>query len=92
MAIIDLGSLFKIHTVKLWKRVNPCCPAQFIGLQVYADGVFIGATFDDRRLHNVRVTGEVFAQEILIKQPRGHVLSLLEVQVYGTGPYDPDEI
>jgi len=92
MVIIDLGALFKIHTVKLWKRGNTCCDDRNIGLLIYADDTLIGATSDAPFLYNLPVNGDVYATKIYVKQPNAMSVNFLEIQVFGTGPFGEDEI
>jgi len=92
MIMIDLGALFKIHTVKLWKRVNTCCDHRQIGLLIYADDTLIGATSDAPYLYNLRVSGNVYGSKIYVKQPKAETVNFLEIQVFGTGPFGKDEI
>jgi len=90
--MIDLGALFKIHTVKLWKRINPCCDDRLIGLLIYADDTLIGATSDAPYLYNLRVSDNVYGSKIYVKQPQAKYSNFLEIQVFGTGPFGKDEI
>jgi len=92
MVIIDLGALFKIHTVKLWKRGNTCCDGRNVGLLIYADDTLIGATSDAPFLYNLPVNGDVYATKIYVKQPNAMSVNFLEIQVFGTGPFGEDEI
>jgi len=92
MVRIDLGALFKIHTVKLWKRTNTCCDQRNVGLMIYADDILIGATHEAPYLYNLRVKGDVYASKIYVKQPRAETVHFLEIQVFGTGPFGKDEI
>jgi len=92
MIMIDLGALFKIHTVKLWKRVSTCCDDRNIGLMIYADDTLIGATPDARFLYNLRVSDNVYGSKIYVKQPLAKTVNFLEIQVFGTGPFGKDEI
>merc|ERR1719285_765589 len=91
MVMIDLGALFKIHTVKLWKRTNTCCDARNIGLLIYADDTLIGATSEAPHLYNLLVKGNVYASKIYVKQPSAKTVNFLEIQVFGTGPFGKDE-
>ena len=92
MVMIDLGALFKIHTVKLWKRTSSCCDSRFPGLEVYADDTLIGVTSGVKYLYNFAVSGEIYASKIYVKQPAARTVNFLEIQVFGTGPYGKDEI
>jgi len=92
MVMIDLGALFKIHTVKLWKRTSSCCDHRNIGLMIYADDILIGATAEAPYLYNLPVKGDVYASKIYVKQPMAKTVNFLEIQVFGTGPFGKDEI
>jgi hypothetical protein len=92
MIVVDLGALFKIHTVKLWKRVGTCCDVRNVGLLIYADDTLIGATSEAPYLQNLPVSGDVYASKIYVKQAKTMDLNLLEIQVFGTGPFGKDEV
>ena len=92
MVIINLGALFKIHTVKLWKRPSSCCDHRNIGLLIYADHTLIGTTSEAPYLYNLPVEGNVYAQKIYVKNPQAKALNFLEIQVFGTGPFGKDEV
>jgi len=92
MVMINLGALFKIHTVKLWKRTSGCCDHRNIGLLIYADDTLIGATSEARKLYNLSVHGDVYAKKIYVKNPRAEAVQFLEIQVFGTGPFGKDEV
>jgi len=92
MVMINLGALFKIHTVKLWTRPNGCCQHRNIGLLIYADDTLLGATSESRYLYNLPVHGDVYAKKIYVKNPRKETVNFLEIQVFGTGPFGKDEV
>jgi len=92
MVMIDLGALFKIHTVKLWKRTSSCCDHRNVGLMIYADDILIGATVEARYLYNLPVKGDVYASKIYVKQPLAKTVNFLEIQVFGSGPFGKDEV
>jgi len=92
MVLINLGGLFKIHTVKLWKRTSTCCGGHDKGLLIYADDTLIGVTSDMPYLNNLHVKDDVYASKIYVKQPKSMIVNLLEIQVFGTGPFGKDEI
>ena len=87
---VDLGGLFKIHTVKIWNRLI-CCQERGSGLIVYADESIIGVTSGSRDMYSVTAGSEVYARTITIKQPTFNHINLREVQVFGSGPYDEEE-
>jgi len=93
MLIIDLGGLFKIHTVKVWQRVRTdCCHDQSIGVLIYADEKIIGAITEFKYIHNFEVKHQVYARKIYLKNTIASYITLREVQVFGSGPYHKDEL
>lgn len=92
MVMIDLGALFKIHTVKLWKPISSAYDRRMPGLLIYADDTLIGVTSGVKYLYNFPVSGEVYATKIYVKQPAAAYVHFLEIQVFGTGPFGKDEI
>jgi len=91
MLIINLGGLFKIHTVKVWNRID-CCQTQSVGVYVYADDELLGGLNEAKLLYNFRARDKVYARNIYLKQSINCWMNLREVQVFGTGPYGEDEI
>ena len=92
MVMIDLGALFRIHVVKLWKRTHTCCDNRFPGLLIYADDILVGVTTGVKYLYNIPVSGEVYASKIYVKQPASMTVDFLEIQVFGTGPFGEHEV
>lgn len=93
MLIIDLGGLFKIHTVKVWLRVRTdCCHDQSMGVMIYADEEVIGAITEFKYLHTFKANDQVYARKIYLKNSIVSYITLREVQVFGTGPYHKDEL
>jgi len=90
MLIVDLGGFFKIHTVKVWNRVDAITEHN-IGLLVYAGEDLLGAVSEHKFLYNYRAKDNVFASKIYLKQSIKRWMRIREVQVFGTGPYDKDE-
>lgn len=93
MLIIDLGGLFKIHTVKVWQRVRTdCCREQSMGVLIYADEELIGAITEFKYLQNFKAHRKVYARKIYLKNSITNHITLREVQVFGSGPYHKDEL
>jgi len=90
MIIIDLGGLFKIHSVKVWNRVD-CCQDR-LGVLVYADDELLGSIFEAKRIYNFRAKDNVYARRIYLKTVSPTDPNYLEVQVFGTGPYSESEL
>jgi len=86
MLIIDLGGFFKIHSVKIWNR--PDCCQDGVGVLIYADEELIGNIYEAKRLYNFYAKDKVYARKIYLKQGLPRDSNYLEVQVYGTGPYE----
>lgn len=91
MISIDLGGFFKIHTVKLWNRLDSR-EDSVLGVQVYVDDRIIGSIHDVKSLYNVRVSDGVYGNKVWMKQTLPHKhMSFIEVQVFGSGPFGTDE-
>ena len=92
MLILDLGSIYKIHTIKVWNRMDGLGYNQ--GIMVYVDKNVVGSLVEPKRLNNIYVSPQmhVYGQKVILKQPRASRIMFLEIQVYGTGPYAEDEI
>jgi len=88
--IVDLGGFFKIHTVKVWNRVDTVNDHN-IGLMVYAGEDLLGTVSEHKFLYNYRAKDNVFASKIYLKQSIKRWMRIREVQVFGTGPYHKDE-
>jgi len=91
MLIIDLGGFFKIHTVKVWNRAD-CCQSQSLGVVVYADEEILGTINESKLLYNFLANDQVYASKIYLKQSIPNHMNFREVQVFGTGPYNEDEV
>ena len=67
MLIIDLGGFFKIHTIKLWNRLDGK-QSYAVGVLIYADEQLIGSLHDTQSLYNLRAEDNVYARKIYMKQ------------------------
>jgi len=90
MLIIDLGGFFKIHSVKIWNRIG-CCQDR-LGVMIYADEELLGGIYEPKRQYNFKAKDKVYARKIYLKQTRPLNMNYVEVQVFGTGPYDECEV
>ena len=88
--LIDLGGFFKIHTIKLWNRLDSYNRAS-IGVLIYVDEQLVGAVHDVQKLYNFRVDPEVYGKKVYLKQSLDQVINFIEIQVFGSGPYSEDE-
>jgi hypothetical protein len=90
MIIIDLGGFFKIHTVKLWNRIDTQ-QSYALGVVIYADQQMIGSIHDIQRLYNFRTNDNVYGRKIFVKQTLDKYMNFIEIQVFGSGPYSEGE-
>jgi len=90
MLIIELGGLFKIHSVKIWNRID-CCQDR-LGVLIYADDELLGSIDVAQRQYNFFAKKNVYARNIYLKQTTNRHMNYVEVQVFGTGPYNEDEV
>jgi hypothetical protein len=89
---LELGGLFRIHKIKVW-NLRHCCQEQLIGAHVYADSRLIGTVIRSQGSYDFPVADEdtVHAREVTLLQPLGQHIHILELQVWGTGPYMEDD-
>jgi DNA-binding MltR family transcriptional regulator len=90
MVIIDLGGLFKIHTVKLWNRLE--AQSHNLGVFLYADDEILGGIAELKNLYNFRANDQVYARKIYLKQSLAKLMMFREVQVFGSGPFNENEV
>lgn len=90
MVIIDLGAFFKVHTIKLWNRID-VQQEYALGVLIYADDQLIGSIHDNQRLYNIQVNGDVYGRKIYVKQSLDKYINFIEIQVFGSGPYGKGE-
>ena len=90
LLIIDLGGIFKIHSVLVWNRID--FQTENNGVFVFADETLLGAITEVKDLYKFKAVGTVYARKAILKQTSADNLTVLEVQVYGTGPFGKDEI
>jgi len=90
MIIIELGGLFKIHSVKIWNRVD-CCQDR-LGVLIYADDELLGSIYVAKVQYNFHASENVYARNIYLKQVNPVDVNFLEVQVFGNGPYGEYEV
>jgi len=90
MLIIELGGLFKIHSVKIWNRID-CCRDR-LGVVIYADDELLGSIFEEKMQYNFHAREKVYARKIYLKQVNPTNMNYIEVQVFGNGPYGDHEV
>ncbi|KAL5258439.1 hypothetical protein ACHWQZ_G009068 [Mnemiopsis leidyi] len=60
---VELGGLFKIHSVKVW-NLRHCCMEKMVGTQVYVDDTIVGAVVHTQPYHDFIVDG-VYGREVM---------------------------
>jgi len=92
--VIQLGGLFRVHKIKLWNTRDSCCMSKLIGVHVYADDRLIGSVVETKYTYDFPVSevDPVYAETVTIRQPLTQNTHLLEVQVWGNGPFDRGDI
>jgi len=90
---IHLGGLFRIHRVKVW-NVRFCCQERFIGTRILADDRIIGVAVSAKPIYkfDVHERDPAYARVITLHQELAQNLHVLEVQVWGSGPYAEDDL
>lgn len=89
---LELGGWFRIHKIKIW-NLRHCCQEQLVGAHIYADTRLIGTVVHVRGTYDFTIADEdaVYAREVTLQQPLGKHLHILELQVWGSGPYPEDD-
>jgi len=94
---IDLGALFRIHRVKIWHSRhcpfdNQSCKNRMFGLRILADERLLGVTSSVEWIHDFKVleNDPIYAKSITLQRKRDYI-HILEVQVWGTGPFAEDD-
>ena len=86
---VELGGLFKIHSIKIW-NLRYCCAENLVGTQVYVDDTIVGTVVHSQRFYDFTVDG-VYGTKVELVQPLSLQLHIIELQVWGTGPYAEDD-
>jgi len=89
---IDLGALFRIYRVVVWNR-RDCCESRIVGTYIYADGRLLGAVTTTEDVYEFQVPEDdpTYARLVTLQMTRDDYLHVLEVQVWGTGPFSDDD-
>ena len=89
---IELGGLFRIYKIKIW-NLRHCCKERLIGAHIYADDRLVGAVIRAQGTYDFTIGDEdpVYAKEVTLQQPLGQHLHILELQIWGTGPFLDDD-
>ena len=92
--VIKLGGLFRIHKIKVWNTRDSCCMSRLVGLHVYADNRLVGTVIETKFTYDYLMLEEdpVYAETVTLLQPLANHLHMLEVQVWGNGPFDQSDL
>ena len=90
---IELGGHFKIQKITI-HNLRHCCQEQLIGTHVYADDRLIGTVIVTSNLLEFLIpeVDAVYASKILLHQPLSQNIHVLEIQVWGSGPFLADDL
>jgi len=91
---IDLGALFRIHRVVVWNsRSCASCGERIIGTYIYADARLLGAVTSSKEIYEFRVPEDdpTYARSVKLQMTQENYLHVVEVQVWGTGPFSNDD-
>ena len=88
---VELGGLLKISRIKIW-NVRHCCQQGLVGTLVYADKVLVGTVARAQDTYIYEVEDRVYARRVTLRQPLAQHLHILELQVWGSGPFTPGDI
>ena len=77
----------------IW-NYRDCCTDQLVGTHVYADATLLGTVIRaDHTFEFPVAEGQaVYAQRVLLHQPLPQHLHIMEIQVWGNGPYNQGDL
>ena len=90
---INLGGLFRIHRIYIW-NYRDCCLDNLVGTHIYADESLIGTVIEESFYHDFKVPkgDPTYASKITLHQPLARHMHVMEVQVWGSGPFSEDDL
>lgn len=89
---IQLGGIFKIHKIKIL-NLRHCCQERLIGAHVYADEQLLGTVVEAKGSYEFfpGEDGPTYASKVTLYQPRASYTHILELEVWGNGPFSADD-
>ena len=89
---IKLGGLFRIHKIKIW-NLRHCCQERLVGSHIYADDELIGTVIEAAATYDFSVADNdpTYASTVTLHQPLAKHLHILEMQVWGSGPFQNED-
>jgi len=93
---IDLGALFRIHRVKIWMSRHATIahyPSRFLGVRILADEKLLGVTTTLKYIYDFKVAENdpTYAKSVTMHRIEKECLNVIEIQVWGTGPFAEDD-
>ena len=90
---IELGGHFKIQKITI-HNLRHRNQEQLVGTHVYADDRLIGTVIASSNLLEFLIpeVDAVYASKILLHQPLAQYINVLEIQVWGSGPFLVDDL
>ena len=90
---IDLGGLFRVYHIGVWNTREGSKP-RFSSTNIYVDDTLVGTASGDWGYHDFPLPEEnaVYGSRVTLHQPRADYIILLEVQVWGNGPYNSTDL
>ena len=90
---INLGGLFRVYHIGVWNTREGSRP-RFSGTDIYVDETLVGTAAGDWGYHDFSLPEEkaVYGSRVTLHQPRADYIIVLEVQVWGNGPYNSTDI
>ena len=89
---LELGGWFRIHKVKIW-NIRHCCMERMVGSLILADTKLIGTISHAQSSYDFTMSEEdpTYARKVTLHQPREDWLHILELQVWGSGPFSEQD-
>ena len=89
---LKLGGLFRIHKIKIW-NVRHCCLERIVGSKILADNKLVGTISQVQSSYDFTIADNdpTYATEVTLHQPRTNYLHILELQVWGSGPFSTED-
>jgi len=89
---IDLGGLFRIHRIKIWQSRHAPLDKygdRVIGIRVLVGDKLVGITATKEYIQDFKVgkNDPTYGKSVTLNQPAKNWFHVLEVQVWGTGPF-----
>ena len=90
---IKLGALFRVYSVRVWNIRDGSQP-RFSGTNIYVDETLVGTASGNYGFHDFTLPEEkvVYGSKVTLHQPRADYIIVLEVQVWGNGPYNSTDL